>query len=83
MAGPDESGPNLPAHAGSGPFPDAASMDPAMACRPRGPRGFSLVEVLVVVAVLAITSGIAVVAVRDVLQHPIPLYASLRLRAWH
>lgn len=66
MAGPDKSGPDLPAHAGSGPFPDAASMDPAMACLPRGPRGFSLVEVLVVVAVLAITSGIAVVAVRGV-----------------
>lgn len=34
--------------------------------RPRAARGFSLVEVLVVVAVLAVTTGIAVVAVRGV-----------------
>lgn len=33
---------------------------------PRAPRGFSLIEVLVVVAVLAVTTGIAVVAVRGV-----------------
>lgn len=93
MAGLDKSGPDLPAHAGSGASAGQASTSLAPPCRipapvrprRRGPRmpgcspsaarpaqrpgrsrGFSLVEVLVVVAVLAVASGIAVVAVRGV-----------------
>jgi len=66
MVGAGESAPASPARAASVPCPDASSKTATMTCRPRELKGFSLIEVLVVVAVLAIASGIAVVAVRGV-----------------